>query len=221
MTDYSIARKNMVDSQVHTAGVTEAPILNAFRDVPRETFVPEALQNIAYTDQDLPLGGGRFLPEPIAHSKMLKAVKPEKGDNILDIGGGSGYAAAIAAALGTKVVALEEEQFLSYAEQVWNHMGLKNITPVTGSLSAGYVQKAPYDIIFIHGAVSAIPVHLTEQLAPGGRMIMIVKKAGDVMGQVTLIQNSVGHKFSSRVLFEAGGHYLPGFEPQPVFVFNN
>jgi protein-L-isoaspartate(D-aspartate) O-methyltransferase len=221
MSNFSAARKNMVDCQVQTAGVTVPAILDAFGTVPRETFAPQGLQNIAYNDEDLPLGGGRYMPEPITHSKMVQAVEPSKDQSVLDIGGGTGYPAAIMAKLVRKVTALEEGQFLDYASQVWAHLGLNNITPAAGKLVTGSGQNAPYDIIFINGAVNEIPVHLTQQLVPGGRLIALVKKPGAVMGQVTLVRNSVGDKFSSRVLFEAGGHYLPGFEPQPTFVFNN
>jgi protein-L-isoaspartate(D-aspartate) O-methyltransferase len=221
MLDFSAARKNMVDCQINTNGVSNEAILEAFRNVPRETFVPEPLQGIAYADEDLPLGGGRFLPEPIPHGRLLQVLAPEKGDNVLDIGCATGYSAAIMSSLVKSVVAVDEKQFLNYAAQVWGHMGINNITPAAGPLTAGFAQKAPYDIIFINGAVAEMPEHLTAQLAPGGRMVAIVKKPGAIMGQAVLIKNSVGNKFSSRILFEAGGHYLPGFQPQPVFSFSN
>jgi protein-L-isoaspartate(D-aspartate) O-methyltransferase len=222
MTDFSSARKNMVDGQIHTAGVINEDILNAFRNVPRETFVPEALQKIAYSDEEIALGGGRYLPAPIAHSRMLQAAMPESNDKVLDIGGGTGYPAAILSRFVGRVVALEEEpQFLEYAAQVWSHAGLTNVSPVIGPLGAGHAGQGPYNIIFIHGAVPELPMHLAEQLAPGGRMVAIVQKPGLNMGQATLVVNSVANKFSSRVLFDAWSHYLPPFEPRPAFVFNN
>lgn len=222
MIDFANARKNMVDGQVHTAGVTDPGILNAFRTVPRETFVPQNLQKIAYADEELPLGGGRYLPAPISHARMLQAAAPEKGDKVLDIGGGTGYAAAIVAPLVSKVAALEEEeQFLEYASAVWAHLGHRNIMPIVGLLNVGFDGEAPFDIIFIHGAVTEIPARLAGQLAPGGRLVAIVRKPGAVMGQATLLVNSAGNKFSSRVLFDAGAHYLPAFAPKAEFVFNN
>ncbi len=220
MTSFSQTRKNMVDSQIQTAGVISPSILDAFRNVPRETFVPEQLRNVAYGDGDLPIGGGRYLPEPIVHGRMVQAADPKKRDRVLDVGGGTGYAAAIMASVAGEVVALEEDrQFLDYATQVWAHMGLTNIAPAIGHLTTGFKQGAPYDIIFVHGAVAEIPVQLAAQLAPGGRMLTIVKQPGRVMGQATLTI-SAGNSHSSRVLFEAAAHYLPAFAPQPVFVFN-
>lgn len=219
MTSFSQTRKNMVDSQIHTAGVVSASILDAFRNVPRETFVPEQLRNVAYNDGDLPIGGGRYLPEPIVHSRMVQAANPKKRDRVLDVGGGTGYAAAIMASVAGEVVALEEDrQFLDYATQVWAHMGLSNIGPAIGPLAGGFKQGAPYNIIFVHGAVTEIPAGLAAQLAPGGRMLTIIKQPGRVMGKATLTINA-GNTHSSRTLFDAGAEYLPAFAPQPAFIF--
>lgn len=220
MADFATARKNMVDGQIHTAGIINQDLLDVFRNVPRETFVPEHLQNIAYNDEDLFLGAGRYIPKPIAHARMVQAVEPKKTDNVLDIGGATGYTAAIIAALVKNVTALEEPQFLEYARQIWDHLRYDNIYPAHGNFYQGYGVNGPYDIIYVNGAVTEIPATLTEQLAPGGRLIAIVKKPGAVMGQVTLVKSTVETRFSSRVLFETGAEYLPGFEPQPTFIFN-
>lgn len=220
MADFATARKNMVDGQIHTAGIINQELLDVFRNVPRETFVPEALQNIAYNDEDIFLGAGRYLPKPIAHARMVQAAEPTKGDKVLDIGGATGYTAAVIAPLVAKVTALEEPQFLEYAAQMWNYLQYDNILPVSGPLTAGHQGNGPYDIIYVNGAVAEIPIHLTEQLAHGGRLITIIKKPDAMIGQVTLVKNSVGSKFSSRVLFETGAEFLPGFEPRPVFLFN-
>ncbi|MGB4106786.1 MAG: protein-L-isoaspartate O-methyltransferase [Alphaproteobacteria bacterium] len=220
MTSFSQTRKNMVDSQIHTAGVINPSILDAFRNVPRETFVPKALRNIAYGDGDLPIGGGRYLSEPIVHGRMIQAANPEKTDRVLDIGGGTGYAAAIMASIAGYVTVLEEDrQFLDYAVQAWAHLGFQNVVPAIGPLAAGYAQGGPYDIIFIHGAVTEIPLNIAAQLAPGGRMLTIVKQPGTVMGKATMTV-AAGNTYSSRTLFDAGADYLPAFAPQQVFVFN-
>ena len=100
-------------------------------------------------------------------------------------------------------------------------MGITNIAVAPVKATGAYALSGPYDTIFINGAVAEMPLYLAGHLAPGGRMVAIVKAPGAVMGQATLLVNSAGNKFSSRVLFEAGGHYLPGFEPQPVFSFGN
>lgn len=221
MPDFKAARKNMVDCQIHTAGIIYPGIMEAFGAVPRETFVPPALKKVAYADEDLHFGKGRYLPEPVTHARMLQALAPVSSDIVLDVGGGTGYTAAIMARLGGGIVALEEEAAtLDQAIVAWRSVGAPNIVPVKGKLVNGCPEHGPFNIIFINGAVAEIPYNFLQQLAPGGSLIAIVKKPGAVMGQVTLVKNSVGDKFSSRVLFEAGGHYLPGFEPQPAFSFN-
>ena len=221
MTDFTAARKNMVDGVIHTAGITNPLILEAFRSVPRETFVPEGLRGAAYTDEDLPLGMGRYLPEPIPHARMVQALGLTGAENVLDIGGATGYSSAIMSFLAKSITAVDDEGFLNYASQVWNHMGITNIAEAPVKATGAYALSGPYDTIFINGAVAEMPLYLAGHLAPGGRMVAIVKAPGAVMGQATLLVNSAGNKFSSRVLFEAGGHYLPGFEPQPVFSFGN
>ncbi len=221
MTDFAAARKNMVDGVIHPAGITNPLILEAFRNVPRETFVPEGLRGAAYTDEDLPLGMGRYLPEPIPHARMIQALGLTGAESVLDVGGATGYTPAIMSFLAKNVTAVDDEGFLNYAAQVWGHMGITNIATAPVKATGAYSLSGPYDAIFINGAVAEMPGYLAEQLAPGGRMVAIVKVPGAVMGQATLLVNSAGNKFSSRVLFEAGAHYLPGFEPQPVFSFGN
>ena len=220
MSDFSVARTNMVDGQIQTAGVVNPLVLQAFETVPREKFVPAALQNVAYAGEDLPIGEGRFLLDPMIHARMIEAAAPNPADVVLDIGGVSGYSAAILSYLATTVVALEEKQkYLSLAEKLWAELDVCNVVGIKGNLSKGNPENAPFNLIFMNGSVSEIPEQIAAQLAPDGRLITIVKKPGAVMGCVTLVQNTGDKGFSSYPLFEAGCPYLPGFEPGPVFSF--
>ncbi len=217
---YEDARKNMVDSQIHTAGVILPAVLKAFETTPREVFVPEDYKGVAYKDEDLKLGQGRFLLEPIVHSKMLQALEPDKSHAVLDIGCATGYSSAILAQMTMTVVALEENNaLLGVAAKNWKSLGLTNIAAFEGTLNKGHALGAPYDLIMINGAVSEVPQGILNQLAPQGRLVTIIKKPGGGLGSVTLIQNIGKNSFSSYTLFQSGSHFLPGFEAAPAFSF--
>lgn len=218
--NYAAARTHMVDSQIYTSGVISPALLEAFKTIPRENFVPEALKNVAYKDEEITLGDNRFLLEPMTFSKMLQAVDLKPDDVVLDIGAATGYSSAILSSLVSTVVALEEnEDYLVKANSVWSNLDLCNIVAQNGSLTGGYAEKAPFDLILINGAVDHVPQNLLDQLAPNGRMITIIKEGGQTIGNATLIQNLGENQFSSYNLFNAGCPYLPGFEPKPAFSF--
>ena len=220
MFDFSTARTNMVDCQIRTAGVVGSAILQAFETTPREKFIPQNLRSIAYTDENLPLGEGRFLMAPVIHARMIQAAEPRPGDVALDIGGANGYPAAILSSMVTTVIALEDKQkYLTQAKSLWDELEVCNVAGFKGKLTSGSPENGPYDIIFMNGAVAEIPVRMVEQLAPEGRLVTIVKKPGAVLGQVTLVRSLGGKQFSSYTLFEAGMPYLSGFEPVPAFNF--
>lgn len=216
MSDYKTIRQMMVDTQIRTAGVIDPLILNAFETVPREECVPAALRAVAYSDDDLALGEGRFLLEPMIYAKILQALGLKPEHVVLDIGSGMGYSAAILSCVVSTVVAIESsEQFLNRAAQVWDKYGYCNIASYYAALDRGHPQSGPFDAIILQGAVSEIPVALLSQLAPEGRLACIIKPAGQTVGQLTLVhRNGAGTP-----LFSAGTPYLAGFEPQPVFNF--
>jgi protein-L-isoaspartate(D-aspartate) O-methyltransferase len=219
MPDFKAARTNMVDCQIHTAGVINPDILNAFGAIPREKFVPANVQKVAYTDEAVPVGEGRFLIEPSTHARMVQAAEPGKNERVLDVGAATGYSAAILASMVRQVVALEEKgSFLNHAEALWSALQFNNILSTTGRLTDGAPSHAPFDLIFMNGSVTEIPASLTAQMTDGGRLITIVRKPGAVMGQVTLVRKT-GQSFSSYPLFESGSPYLPGFEPKVSFQF--
>ena len=220
MFDYSQARTHMLDSQILTNGIIDPNIIEAFNSTPREKYVTEGQGGIAYTDEDISLGNGRFIIEPMVHAKMLQAVEPKAHEIALDIGCASGYSSAILSPLVTTVVALEDDKaLLEAASNNWKADSLCNIASFLGPLNAGYDEQGPYDLIFINGAVSEIPQTILQQLSIGGRLITVVKKAGQVMGDVTIVKRTSNNDFSSYPLFSAGTSYLPGFESQDSFEF--
>src|SRR5690606_30153493 len=113
MKDYSAARFNMVEGQVRPNRVTDAALIDAMLEVPRELFVPEAVRAVAYVDEDVPIGGGRYLAEPMVFARLVQEAAIEPGDVVLDVGCASGYSTAVLARLAGTVVALESDPELA------------------------------------------------------------------------------------------------------------
>lgn len=220
MADPQTARKNMVDGQIHTHGVIIPGILEAFESVPREKFVPELFEKIAYNDEDIALGHDRYLMEPAVHARLIQALELKPEDVVLDIGGGTGYGAAILSSLASTVVVLEsEKEFTDKASKLWEGLGLCNVAVFSGALEKGHPENAPYDSVIINGAVDNVPEEILQQLANGGRLVAIVKEPGNIMGDARLFYKDEDGHVSSHSLFSAGTPYLSGFAPRPDFRF--
>jgi protein-L-isoaspartate(D-aspartate) O-methyltransferase len=201
-------------------GVVNEGVLNVFSTMRREEFVPEDKKSVAYVDEDLPLGRGRFLIEPLTQARLVQALSPKSDETALDIGGATGYTAAILSKLCSSVCALETDSILlAEAEKNWAKLGYGNIVPHNGPHAGGFAQMSPYNVILINGAVADVSQALFDQLAVGGRMAAVVKAASDKIGRATLFtKNAQGH-IERRVLFDAAIPYLTGFEPRNEFVF--
>jgi protein-L-isoaspartate(D-aspartate) O-methyltransferase len=220
MTDFTAARNAMVDSQIHTMGVTGEEILNAYRSVRREEFVPESRRGVAYSDEDMPVAHGRCLMEPVTHARLIQAALPQPSDTVLDIGGATGYSAAILAGLTARVVAVDTDAaLLAVAEATWKKLGCANVIPHQGPFGEGCAAHAPYALILLNGSVANIPQGLIQQIAPGGRLLAVVRKADDRIGRAVLVTKSSTGIVSERILFDAAVPYLPGHEPRNGFVF--
>jgi protein-L-isoaspartate(D-aspartate) O-methyltransferase len=220
MTDFSAARTHMVDSQIHTMGVVNESVLEAFRTVPREDFVPDEKRGVAYNDEDLPLGGARVLMEPVTHARLLQAAAPVANDSVLDVGGATGYSAAILGKVVNKVVCVESDAaLLAKGEANWRRQGYGNIVPHQGKITDGCATHGAYSLIVVNGSVSEIPQGLLGQLAPGGRLVAIIRGKADKIGKAVLVQKSADGATGERVLFDAAVPYLPGTEPRNEFVF--
>ena len=210
----------MIDGQIHPSGVVEPIILETFANVPRELFVPERLQEIAYTDEELDIGQGRYLLEPKSHAKMLQAVLPQKTDIVLDIGVGAGYSSAILSPMVQTVIALENnKRQIDKAEKLWSKLDACNIALIEDDLEKGVPQQAPYSLIIFNGAVHHVPDNILDQLDNGGRLIAVVREDPSSLGRATLFVKTEKGDLSSSPLFDAGTPYLQGFEPKPEFVF--
>ena len=208
----------MIESQLRPDKVTDERVLGAFGRIRRELFVPEHLRMVAHVDEDLPLGGRRFLMEPRVAARLLQAAAIERTDIVLIVGAGTGYEAAVAGALARNVVALEEDPDLArHARAVLVEHLIASVSVVEGPLSQGYRLRAPYDVILFNGAVAEVPSEIASQLAEGGRLLAVVKPARAI-GRATLMTRT-GGVLARRVLFDAATPLLPGFSPKPAFVF--
>lgn len=219
MTDYAVQRINMVDSQVRPSDVTDRRIPRAMLAVPRELFVPAAQLAVAYMDDNLKIAGPerRVLLAPRVLAKLIQYLDIADDAQVLDVGGSTGYSAAILARLAKSVVALETEAVgLETAKKAWGAIGASNITPVTGALTAGVPSQAPFDAILINGSVEYMPQTLLDQLKDGGLLAAI--QVEGAVGRAVLWQRSA-MQFDNRPLFDAGAPILPGFERERAFVF--
>ncbi len=187
-TDYAAARALMVEGQVRPNKVTDARVLGAMRDLPRERFVPADKAMLAYSDEDVPLGDGRYLMEPMVIARLVQMAVPRAGERALVVGAGSGYGAALLAACGATVTALEQSgQLLALARSVLPAMS-PGVTLVEGPLADGWKAGAPYDVIMIEGAVGEIPATIAAQLrAEGGRLVTVLRP-GERTGHAVLLQ---------------------------------
>jgi protein-L-isoaspartate(D-aspartate) O-methyltransferase len=218
MVEYAAARLNMVDSQLRTNKVTNADLIAAFESVPREAFVPERLSTAAYMDEDIALGNGRYLMEPMVLARLLQEARPGPGDVVLDVGCGTGYATAILAKLAATVVALESDpELAAAATKVLADLGIDNAIVVEGPLTAGWPAQAPYGVILLNGAVAQVPEAIRGQLADGGRLVT-VQKPDRGPGQGIVMRRS-GDSAAGRPVFDAATPILPGFAPETGFVF--
>ena len=218
MTDFAAARLNMVEGQIRPNKVTDERLLAALHQVPREDFVPGTLRSVAYVDDDVPLGNGRFLIEPMIIARLLQDAGIGPRDRVLEIGSGSGYGVALIARLAGSVVGLESDAVLvQHARRALAQAGVENATVVEGNLDRGHPAEAPYNVIVISGSVTSVPSSITDQLADRGRLVTILRPPGGA-GHAYFMQR-IGDAVSGRALFDAGTPYLPGFEPKPAFQF--
>ena len=208
--DYEAARLAMVESQLRPQGVVDPAVTRAMSSVPREQFVPEALRPLAYVDRALALGGRRFLPAPAVTGQLLTQMKPERGQRALVVGGGTGYSAAVLAAIGLEVVAVE-----SSAELAASARKLR-INVIEGPLDAGDPKGRSFDQILIDGAVEIIPDAIIAQLADGGRLGTALIDRGITR---LAVGRKVGSAFGYLSFGDAGVPALPGFMRPKEFSF--
>lgn len=175
MESFEIARINMVKSQILPQNITNQALVDIIAKTPRQIFVPEEKHGISYIDGSINVGGGRYLLPPMVFAKMVEALNLQNNGSVLDIACGTGYSSAILANFFKKVVAVESNtELASRAHLNLNKLGIDNVFIIGNNLADGYEEAAPYDAIFINGAVKEIPQKLFDQLLDNGKLVTIL-----------------------------------------------
>jgi protein-L-isoaspartate(D-aspartate) O-methyltransferase len=214
--DYARARHAMVESQIRTADVTDPAIQAAMRSLPREFFVPEPLRPLAYADLELEVAPGRRLLRPRDLGKLLQALEPKPGEKALEIGGATGYGAAVLAVSGLDCTTLDQDSALyAAAESAFQAVGAR-VRRASTALADGWPENAPYDVILVNGAVEVVPQAWLDQLAEGGRLAVIVRDRA--AGSARLYGKSKG-AVAYRTVFDAAPPVLSGLERPKQFTF--
>ncbi len=214
--DFKAARIAMIDSQVRTNDVHDRRLVAAMTEVPRELFLPAARQTLAYADAAVETGPGRYLWSARDFSKLLLAAEVGEEDRVLDIGSGAGYSAAVLSHLAASVSALEEDGLVAALKDNLMKAGATGVDVGAGPLKAGRPGRAPFDVIFVNGAVGEVPTAWLDQLAEGGRLAVVVTE-GTV--RKARIYTRSGGKTAWRTPFESAAPSLPGFERAEAFRF--
>ena len=223
MSEFAAARHNMVESQVRTSGVTNPRVIAAMQAVPREAFVPEARQTLAYLGEDLRVKdaeaatNARYLMEPRTLAKLAELADIQPGDLVLDVGPATGYSTAVFARLADTVVALESDPDLAErAGKTLQELGADNAVVTEGVLAEGNAKQGPFDVIVLNGAVPEVPQALLDQLKEGGRLVAVIRDGGAGKARLySKVHGAVGQRDG----FDAGTRFLPGFQKVEAFSF--
>ena len=215
--DYAKAREFMVEQQVRPWDVLDPRVLDALATIPRDAFVPAAHRALAYADLALPLGHGEVMMKPVVEGRMLQALALEAGDEVLEIGTGSGFVTACLGRLAREVVSLERHaDFTAAARTRLDETGLGgNVRLETGDAMQWNTDRR-FDAVCVTGAVDSVPPRFLEWLRPDGRLF-VVRGRAPVM-EAVLVRNGVN---APRIesLFETELPYLAGAAPTPAFTF--
>jgi protein-L-isoaspartate(D-aspartate) O-methyltransferase len=173
MSDFTEQRTRMVERQLRRRGIDDERVLAAMAEVPREHFVPEDVRRSAYNDSALPIGHEQTISQPWVVAAICQALALAGGENVLEIGTGSGYSAAVLASLAGHVISVERVPELGEtARRKLDELGVRNVEVVVADGSRGYPEGAPYDAIAIHAATPEAPHSLIAELATSGRLVV-------------------------------------------------
>jgi len=208
--DFVAARAAMVDSQLRPQGVIYPPVVEAMARVPRETFVAEGAEPLAYSDRPVAIVEGRMMSPPMVLGFLLTELVPEPGERALVVGCGTGYSAAVLEAMRLKVIGLESSSPLAARARA------AGIEVAKGPLEDGWKKGAPYDLILIDGAIEHIPDAIVDQLTADGRLGTALLDCG--VSRLA-VGRRAGKGFGIQTLADAGAAPLPGFSRPRTFSF--
>jgi protein-L-isoaspartate(D-aspartate) O-methyltransferase len=228
MIDFEAARATMVESQLRTDRVTDGRVLAAFAELPRESFVPAAKRDLAYSDAALEVwpaldgAPARYLLPPVVLARLVQLASVEAKDSVLDIGCATGYSTAVLAHLARAVTAVEAEPGLAAAaRETLQALGLDNASVVGGDHASGAPNAGPFDLILLNGSVPEVPESVLAQLKDGGRLVAVVANGPQGrprQGKACLFVKVDGEA-SGLPHFDANAKPLSGFSFSPAFTF--
>lgn len=210
--DYSHARELMVEQQIRPWDVLEIRVLDVLARLPREAFVAESHRALAYADIELPLGNGQKMMKPVIEGRTLQALDLQPGDEVLEIGTGSGYLSACMGELAREVLSLEiDAELATTARARLDAAGLGNNVRIETADALTWDTERRFDAICVTGAVDVIPSRFAQWLRPGGRLF-VIRGRSPVMEAVLVKSDG-----SIDSLFETDIDYLRGAAPAPQF----
>ncbi|MCJ7420644.1 protein-L-isoaspartate(D-aspartate) O-methyltransferase [Sphingomicrobium astaxanthinifaciens] len=193
------SRAEMVERQLRRRGISDPRVLEAMAAIPRERFIADSLASEAYADRPLPIGAGQTISQPYIVAYMLQALELAPDDRLLEVGAGSGYAAAVASRLVASVHAIERvASFIEPARARMAALGIETVRLRASDGSAGWPEAAPFDAILVSAAAARIPPALVAQLGEGGRMIVPV--GSPAQHQELVLVRRIGERISQRAL---------------------
>jgi protein-L-isoaspartate(D-aspartate) O-methyltransferase len=194
VSDFAARREAMVEHQLAARGIGDPRLLDAFRRVPREAFIAEALAEEAYADTPLPIEEGQTISQPYVVAAMIAAAAIGAADKVLEIGAGSGYAAAILGCVAAEVIAIERHPALAESAAArLERLGISNVRILTGDGSIGLAAEAPFDTILAAASGREVPTPLKDQLRIGGRIVMPLGPPGEMQRLVRVVRTASNH----------------------------
>lgn len=220
MTDFARARLSMIDSQLRTSNVTDRRILGVMGRVPRERFVPEAWQSLAYIDEEIPINSGhpaRSLSAPAPFARIVQLAEIEPTHRVLVGPCGTGYSAAVLAGLASQVVAVEPDAALADAARAnLAAVGIAGVEVRTGPIETASARDEPFDVIVLDAVVPEVPKPLLAQLKDHGRLVALI---GSGMTAVAHVYVRSGKEIAGRADFNARLPALQASAAEDTFVF--
>lgn len=211
------ARFNMIEQQIRPANVLDSAVLALLNQVHREDFVPAAHKSLAFMDIEIPLPGGRAMLSPKIEARLIESLALSKKDNVLLIGSGSGYEAALAAHLAHSVTVVEDNaELFDFARLNVQRAGLGNVHFIKGDVLQGHAAQAPYSAILLTGSVNEVPDALVDQIKPDGRLLAVVGR--EPVMQAWLVRRAADGHLSRQALFDTVIAPLDGVPVHEPFV---
>ena len=215
--DTYLENKNMIDGQVKPLSNIEPSILEALYNIDRKDYIPENFRDFSYSEKNVYIGNGRYLPKPAITAKLLSALKVETLETVLIIGSGTGYSAAITSKIAETVICIEEDQdLITFSESIASSNSMNNIVFIKNKLSKGYIDQGPYSCILIEGGVEEVPNIILDQIAEGGKLVTVIMQ-NDTGSAIKYSRKN--NQIISQFLFSIEAPLLKSFEKAKKFKF--